>query len=356
MQNPFMTTFSKAPVYTYIPTEQADTIIEELGYEFPTESVYKITGVRGSGKTVILAKIEEFYLQAAKNKDEWLVYRLSPSRDMLLQLAARLHKEKFVEHEPSSRSISVSASVLGTGEGFGISSTRDKAFFDIGAELEEMLVYAQKNQKKILIGIDEVSKTDDMIKFASEFGKWLRAGYPVYLVCTGLYENIQELSNVKNLTFFRRALNIKTTPLNIVAMSEVYKNTLEIPRETAVKLAKITRGYAYAFQQLGATCFKGKNTETISESIEKMKGELFAYSYEKIWEELSEGDRSFLKAIVDKSEYTREEIIQKMGDKSGNYSVYRDRMLKRGLINAGNSTVSLALPFFGEYIKVYCCD
>lgn len=51
-----------------------------------------------------------------------------------------------------------------------------------------------------------------MIKFASEYGRWLRAGYPVYFVCTGLFENIQELSNVKNLTFFRRATTVKTEP------------------------------------------------------------------------------------------------------------------------------------------------
>ena len=356
MQNPFTTTFSKAPVYTYISTDQADTITEELSYDFPTESVYKITGVRGSGKTVVLAKVEEFYSDEYNRSKGWLVYRLSPSRDMLRQLAAMLYKEDFIRREPGSKSFSVSASVLGTGGGFGISSSRDDAFFDIGAELDEMLNCAGKEGRKILIGIDEVSKTEDMVKFASEFGKWLRAGYPVYLVCTGLYENIQELSNVKNLTFFRRASNIKTTPLNMVAMSEVYRNTLNIPRETAMKMARLTKGYAYAFQQLGAVCFKGGDSETEEESVEKMKGELFAYSYEKIWEELTAGDRFFLKAITGKPEYRREEAMQNMGEKAGNYSVYRDRMLKRGLIIAKESTISLALPFFDEYIKIYCVE
>ena len=52
MQNPFTTTFSKTPEYTYIHTEKTEEILENFVYENPSESVYKITGVRGSGKTV----------------------------------------------------------------------------------------------------------------------------------------------------------------------------------------------------------------------------------------------------------------------------------------------------------------
>ena len=59
MQNPFTTTFSKTPESTYIHTNMIDEILENFSYDNPSESVYKITGVRGSGKTVILAKVEE---------------------------------------------------------------------------------------------------------------------------------------------------------------------------------------------------------------------------------------------------------------------------------------------------------
>lgn len=91
--------------------------------------------------------------------------------------------------------------MLGSGGGIGYTADKSNHFFDIGVEVEEMIQNVQKKGKKILIGIDEVSKSEEMIKFASEYGRWLRAGYPVYFVCTGLYENIQELCNVKNLTF-----------------------------------------------------------------------------------------------------------------------------------------------------------
>ena len=43
-----------------------------------------------------------------------------------------------------------------------------------------------------------------------------------------------------------------------------------------------------------------------------------------------------------------------MGEKAGNYSMYRDRLLKRGIIESRQAYISLALPFFGDYVKEYC--
>ena len=326
MQNPFTTTFSKAPEYTYIATSKTTEILDNFSYENPSESVYKITGVRGSGKTVILAKIEE-ELRSESNKEKgWLVLDLNPTRDMLGQIAAMLHKEGFGKKEPP----------------------------DIGVEVETMLQQAQEKGKRILVGIDEVSKTPEMITFASEYGRWLRANYPVYLVCTGLYENIQEISNVKNLTFFRRAATIKTEPLNMVRMSEMYKKQLSVDSREACEMAKCTKGYAYAFQQLGVLYFKKKKEESLSDILPDFKAELFAYSYEKVWEELTEADRFLTSLLVEKDEYKREDVLRLMGDKAGNYSMYRDRLIKRGILESRQAYISLALPYFADYIKEYC--
>lgn len=354
MQNPFTTTFSKTPEYTYIDTEKAEEILENFSYDSPSESVYKITGVRGSGKTVLLAKIEEELRSGIYKADNWLIFDVNPTRDILGQIAAMLVKEDFGGKTKSGTGVNLSATVLGTGGGFGFSSEKNMEFFDIGVEVENMIQQVQKKNKKILIGIDEVSKSDEMVKFASEYGRWLRAGYPVYFVCTGLYENIQELSNVKNLTFFRRATTIKTEPLNMIRMSEMYKSKLNVESAQAVQMAKLTKGYAYAFQELGVLCFKKKDEESFEDILFKLKAELFAYSYEKIWEEMTEMDRFLASLLTEKEEYKREEVLKLMGDKSGSYSMYRDRLLKRGILNSRQGYISFALPFFAEYIKEYC--
>lgn len=354
MQNPFTTTFSKTPEYTYIDTEKAEEILENFSYDSPSESVYKITGVRGSGKTVLLAKVEEELRSGIYKADNWLIFDVNPTRDILGQIAAMLVKEGFGGKTKSGTGVNLSATVLGTGGGFGFSSEKNMEFFDIGVEVEKMIQQVQKKNKKILIGIDEVSKSDEMVKFASEYGRWLRAGYPVYFVCTGLYENIQELSNVKNLTFFRRATTIKTEPLNMIRMSEMYKSKLNVESAQAVQMAKLTKGYAYAFQELGVLCFKKKDEESFEDILFKLKAELFAYSYEKIWEEMTEMDRFVASLLTEKEEYKREEVLKLMGDKSGSYSMYRDRLLKRGILNSRQGYISFALPFFAEYIKEYC--
>ncbi len=82
MKNPFTTTFSKIPDTTYIHTEQLATILENFSYSEPAESVYKITGVRGSGKTVLLAKVERELENTGTDKNGWIVCRVSPARDM----------------------------------------------------------------------------------------------------------------------------------------------------------------------------------------------------------------------------------------------------------------------------------
>ena len=80
MQNPFTTTFSKVPDHSYISIDQLEDIMGNFSYDEPAESVYKITGVRGSGKTVLLAKVEDEIKSEEFVKKGWLVCNLSPAR------------------------------------------------------------------------------------------------------------------------------------------------------------------------------------------------------------------------------------------------------------------------------------
>lgn len=150
MQNPFTTTFSKNPGFSYVSTEQTNEILENFMYDSPTESIYKITAVRGSGKTVILAKIEEEMKKDDFAEKGWIVFDVSPARDMLGQIAAMLQKEGFGKKSSKGKTISVSANVLGNGGGISFSSENENLFFDIGVEIEEMLKLVQKKGKKSL--------------------------------------------------------------------------------------------------------------------------------------------------------------------------------------------------------------
>lgn len=83
---------------------QPNEILDNFSYERPSESVYKITGVRGSGKTVILAKVED-----ELRRNDWLVFDINPARDTLQQIVAMLSKEGFSEKKEKNVGFNISA-------------------------------------------------------------------------------------------------------------------------------------------------------------------------------------------------------------------------------------------------------
>ena len=126
--------------------------------------------------------------------------------------------------------------------------------------------------------------------FVSTFQILIRNDLHVFLLMTGLYDNIQNLQNEKNLTFLYRAPKIELQPLNIRSISENYKNVLNVDDKTASEMAKLTKGYSFAFQVLGYLAWEnnGFNKKVLS----SYKQYLEDYVYEKIWSELSMQDRT----------------------------------------------------------------
>ena len=60
-ENPFTLTFGQKPVEFISRTDQIGKIINTFDMENPSNVVYMIAGVRGSGKTVSLAVIGDYF-------------------------------------------------------------------------------------------------------------------------------------------------------------------------------------------------------------------------------------------------------------------------------------------------------
>lgn len=167
--------------------------------------------------------------------------------------------------------------------------------------------------------IDEAVCNDTMKEFVSLFQIYMRQDLPVFLLMTGLYENIYELQNEKTLTFLYRAPKIELRPLNIGMIAEKYKSIFELTDEEATEMAKETRGYPFAFQVLGYLCFK-HNTGWHN-VLPEFSQYLEEYVYEKIWSELSKGDKELLVAMA-KTNDTKVEAIRKTIKRHQTVSVY----------------------------------
>ena len=69
--------------------------------------------------------------------------------------------------------------------------------------------------------------------FASQFQIFVRLDYPIFLIMTGLHENIDKIQNDPSLTFLYRSPKIITGPLSMIQIGRQYKEIFSIEDEKA---------------------------------------------------------------------------------------------------------------------------
>ena len=340
MQNPFSLSFGKTPLSLIDREYQKAEIINSFEGENPATQVYMITGLRGSGKTVMMTDIAKHF----RDQKDWIVVDLTPERDLLQSLAASLSNNN--ELIQIFRDAKLNLSFLG----LGIEIDGVPPITDINIAIVQMLEKIKKRRKKLLITIDEAVCNKTMREFTSVFQIYIRQELPVFLLLTGLYENIYELQNEKTLTFLYRAPKLELKPLNIGMIAEKYKEIFDLEEDDSIAMAKETKGYPFAFQVLGYLCWTTKNhwNKVLAEYQQKLED----YVYEKIWSELSAHDKEVLTAML-ASEDNKVAAIRNITNMSSNqFSVYRNRLLKKGIIYAPDyGKLDFSLPRFDRFIK-----
>ncbi len=337
--NPYTLIFGQEP--NQVISRKADLmkVTNDFNKVNPTQMIYMITGLRGSGKTVFMTEITEYY----EKQDNWIIVELSSESDMLESLASKLSSENSLAHIFKNAKINLSFF------GFGFEVNGVAPITNIEVAVTKMLESLKKNNKKVLVTIDEVINNKSMREFASVYQILVRHKLPIYLLMTGLYENINELQNVKNLTFLYRAPRIDLKALSIRDIAVNYQNVLDIKTTDALQMAGYTKGYPFAFQVLGY--FTWENDGKYISSLDEYKNYLYDYVYDKIWSEVSAKDKLILYAIA-KSESDRIVDIRKVIDIDTNgFNPYKKRLKKRGLINDDTyGRITFILPFFDEYV------
>lgn len=100
--------------------------------------------------------------------------------------------------------------------------------------------------------------------------------------------------------------------------------------DEALSMAGATMGYPFAFQVLGYLCWikkeKWQNLLPLYDTYPE------DYVYEKIWSELSQKDQAVLTAMSSTSSGKVEDIRSLVGMPSNNFTTYRSRLIRKGLI------------------------
>jgi len=341
MNNPFELTFILKPSNYISRLKQSKEIISNFKSSTGIKSFF-ITGVRGTGKTVMLSHISKQF----ENEKNWIVIELIPSCDMLEQFASSLYDSSIVNKIFNNKTFGFSFN------GISFSISGEKPITNVISLIELLLDRIKKNGKNVLISVDEVSNNDYVKTFTQAFQLLIRKEYPIHLLMTGLYQNIYELQNDKDLTFLYRAPKISLEPLNLAAITNSYQELLNITKEEALLLAKETKGYAYAYQVLGYLVYERQNPKIDDGLLSKYDQYLEEYVYEKMYSELSSNDKKILKGFISDDINSVEDLLLKSKMKKNVFSVYRDRLIKRGIIESPEyGKLSLKLPRFYEFLQ-----
>ena len=232
--------------------------------------------------------------------------------------------------------------------GFGVEIKGEPQIVDIEVALNKILHTIKKNNKRLLITIDEVSNTKDMRVFASSYQLFLREDLPVFLLMSGLYKNIDALRNADGMTFLERAPRTMLSSLKMDAIADNYSRIIGLPMDRSMRLAQASKGYSFAFQTIGY--FVWENTDNIDKGLLEAREYLYEFSYNKIWSELSSKDKLFVYAMAVASSNEVIAIRRQLNYTSNQFNPYRDRMIKAGVVySEHNGLLDFALPWFGEY-------
>jgi len=341
-RNPYFISFGRIPTQYISRALIVDSIVETLESDIIEEQAFKLTGIRGMGKTVTLTAIEK----KIKENDNWIVIDLKTTESITQDLLAELYSKvpfvtEFVDKEMNLSKF-----------GIGISVSKKSPVASIDYALKELLKIIKKKNKRVLIAIDEVRRTDSLVDFIQEFQILIREEMPIYIVVAGLYEDIESIENTDGLTFFLRATKYEMTPLNYTSMRCDYEKTLGVSREVAEEMATITKGYPFAYQALGKYMWDEKAKEVTDIVLAYLDEALAEKVYNKIWSELKAGDKLFLKYITEKDKIEVSELLTLAGKKHNEWSEPRKRLKEKGIIDVSvRGMIKMRLPRLKEYIE-----
>ncbi|MBQ0052497.1 MAG: AAA family ATPase [Treponema sp.] len=342
--NPFTLTFGRQPGKYIERFEASENIISTFMSENPISQTYLISGIRGSGKTVLMTSIVKELVATG----DWISVDLNSAVDLLDDFSKRLGDACKKGSGLSEGGIDISVA------GFGVGISGSRVEKDSVSKIESLLEFAKKKNKKVVVTIDEVTANSSMRIFASQFQIFIRKELPVYLIMTGLYENIFAIQNDPKLTFLLRSPKIILEPLSIHQIVSQYKEIFDLDLETATKFAALTKGYAFAFQAFGLLYWEHRDELSFEKIISKFDDLLDDFVYKKIWEGLSAIDKKIVGALVQNNREKVSDVREKLSLTSANFAKYRERLINKGVVSATeHGVIELSLPRFGKVAQTY---
>lgn len=338
-KNPFDPQFGQVPKLFLDYDHRARNMVSRLKLA-PNGQAWFITGVRGSGKTVLL----NYVGQLLDKEPQYFVVRTSNDDNLfgdlyhnVLPIASHWHLD--------------SISLPGLHFRHDVPATEA----DYAAALTDLLRMMKKaTNYKLVILLDEAGKSPYMRRFADKFRNWNSDQLPVHVIMTGLLKEVSDLAMDNNLTFLLRATRFVMKPLTAQSIKDVYVEYFHDDK-LARQMTLMTRGYAFAFQLLGYEMWNASQNDLPKTALEiatkYYKTQLFEKAYRENIKSFRQGTIDYLNQ-VEPCHGKTSEIAKALGLSLQASNNIRARLIKYGLLVAPQiGEVQFTLPYFAEFIQ-----
>ena len=145
-KNPYSLSFGTIPHQLIGRDIIISDLLEALNNEYSGEQAFKLTGVRGAGKTVTLTIIEK----ELKNDNSWITVDLKSSGNVTEELISNLYSQEGFLTKYIDANLNLSA----FGVGLNLSAKSPTTSTDVA--LKQLLSEVNRKKKKVLVVIDEL--------------------------------------------------------------------------------------------------------------------------------------------------------------------------------------------------------
>lgn len=205
----------------------------------------RITGPRGSGKTVLLTELGNIARNAG-----WAVVDETAHAGLVDSL------KSAVQNRRSTKDISVSASVALADASITLSN--DPAQLSLRSALNTATAKLTKKGKGLLITLDEAqdASAEDIREIAVAVQHLIREKRNIAFVFAGVTTGVMSLLDDDGVTFLRRAKAEELAPIPTDEVASALQATIEqggmtIEPDALEHAASTTEGYAYLIQLVG---------------------------------------------------------------------------------------------------------
>lgn len=329
-----------------------DGLIEGVG---APARLMRITGPRGSGKTVLLTELGD--LAAAQ---DWRVVDVTAKGSIVKEIIHELERGERrgslgVEANLGVVKVTANAPVAG-----------DETLRDICTRIARELTEVGTG---LLITVDEIqdANPDDVRDVATTVQHLIREKLNIAFVFAGLTTGVLDLINGRALTFLRRAKSEELAAIPIDGVAASFKETIEkaglrVDADALELAAEATKGYAYLIQLVGYEVFaagrrhaESSRTITVGDAKEGIREARKAFAdavQELAVSGISERAMNYLVAMAGhEGNVSTADIAAEMEMAPASLTTTRRQLIKKQVIEApSRGVVRFAIPYMREFI------